>query len=395
MFKLVNSCQNYLWGKKGSNNFVYKFAQAQEAASLDASQPYAEYWIGCHPKSFSSIIVNGEKVPLASYLKAHSLEELPYLFKVLSIDSCLSLQSHPPKGLAKLLHQKDPKNYPDENHKPEMAVTLTDFKSFCNFCPKDELIANFKKYNCVATVLKDKIANLEAAPEGQATKDAFKDLFLAINTLPKSIIQELRQEVEKFPNPTVREEVLKEVIQAYPDDLSVVATLAFNILQLPKGKAFVMAPREPHSYISGEIVEVMALSDNVVRLGLTPKFKDYDTLVHMLTWEMGKKELVKPETISKDGLTCTIYCPHEFEEFQCALVQGKLAEGHSGHLKTDFHSVIANFGEPVTFSFEDGKHLELKQFETAFLLKNVSIKISSHHEVFFAVCSKNHSKIHF
>ena len=40
---------------------------------------------------------------------------LPFLFKVLSINEPLSIQSHPDKELAKVLHAKDPKNYPDDN----------------------------------------------------------------------------------------------------------------------------------------------------------------------------------------------------------------------------------------------------------------------------------------
>lgn len=43
-----------------------------------------------------------------------------------------------------------------------------------------------------------------------------------------------------------------------------------------------MGPNEPHAYISGDCVEVMALSDNVVRAGLTPKLRDVDTLCRML-----------------------------------------------------------------------------------------------------------------
>ena len=43
-----------------------------------------------------------------------------------------------------------------------------------------------------------------------------------------------------------------------------------------------MGANEPHAYIHGDILECMALSDNVVRVGLTPKFKDKDTMFHML-----------------------------------------------------------------------------------------------------------------
>lgn len=38
--------------------------------------------------------------------------KLPFLFKVLSIQKSLSIQAHPNKKLAEILHARDPKNYP-------------------------------------------------------------------------------------------------------------------------------------------------------------------------------------------------------------------------------------------------------------------------------------------
>eukprot|EP00041_Stephanoeca_diplocostata_P013159 m.227536 g.227536 ORF g.227536 m.227536 type:complete len:74 (+) comp19245_c0_seq2:977-1198(+) len=45
-----------------------------------------------------------------------------------------------------------------------------------------------------------------------------------------------------------------------------------------------LGPNEPHAYLFGDCVECMATSDNVVRAGLTPKFKDVDCLCNMLTY---------------------------------------------------------------------------------------------------------------
>ena len=55
-----------------------------------------------------------------------------------------------------------------------------------------------------------------------------------------------------------------------------------------------MGANEPHAYIHGDCVECMALSDNVVRAGLTPKFRDVSTLCSMLTYNTGKPHLVEP-----------------------------------------------------------------------------------------------------
>lgn len=52
-----------------------------------------------------------------------------------------------------------------------------------------------------------------------------------------------------------------------------------------------MAADEPHAYLYGECVECMATSDNVVRAGLTPKYKDVPTLVNMLTYNYGKPKI--------------------------------------------------------------------------------------------------------
>lgn len=45
----------------------------------------------------------------------------------------------------------------------------------------------------------------------------------------------------------------------------------------------------------GNCVECMATSDNVVRAGLTPKFKDVATLVDMLTYNNGSAETTMGE----------------------------------------------------------------------------------------------------
>ena len=38
-------------------------------------------------------------------------------------------------------------------------------------------------------------------------------------------------------------------------------------------QAIYLAANEPHAYVSGQIIECMATSDNVVRAGLTPKLR--------------------------------------------------------------------------------------------------------------------------
>jgi len=75
--------------------------------------------------------------------------------------------------------------------------------------------------------------------------------------------------------------------QQFPNDTGALAPFFLNYLLIAPGESFFMAPNEPHAYVAGEIIECMACSDNVVRAGLTPKFKDTPNLVSMLTYKMG------------------------------------------------------------------------------------------------------------
>lgn len=67
-------------------------------------------------------------------------------------------------------------------------------------------------------------------------------------------------------------------------DIGLIFVFFFNILNLKKGEAFVINADIPHAYILGDLVECMANSDNVVRGGLTPKYKDTETLVNVLSF---------------------------------------------------------------------------------------------------------------
>lgn len=140
------------------HNFL--LAQGETPDSLEG-KPIAEFWMGCHPKAESQVLTDSKDtwVPLTEFLANLGLPPLRFLFKVLSIEKCLSLQAHPDKSLAAKLHVSDPANYPDANHKPEMSITLTDFEAFSNFASFPEITANLKKYATLDSWL---LANTDA-----------------------------------------------------------------------------------------------------------------------------------------------------------------------------------------------------------------------------------------
>lgn len=84
---------------------------------------------------------------------------------------------------------------------------------------------------------------------------------------------------------TAKEVLVLNLEKQYPDDVGVIAAFFLNYVKLSPGEALYLGANEPHAYISGECIECMATSDNVVRAGLTPKFRDVQTLCAMLTYK--------------------------------------------------------------------------------------------------------------
>src|SRR5690606_9256457 len=61
-------------------------------------------------------------------------------------------------------------------------------------------------------------------------------------------------------------------------DLSIFRLPLMNYCVLQPGQAIYIEPNKLHAYVSGDLLECMATSDNVVRAGMTPKFQDVPAL---------------------------------------------------------------------------------------------------------------------
>lgn len=108
MEKLECLSMSYEWGKVGTSSYISNLIK-----NVNVEKPYAELWMGTHINAPSKL-KSGK--PLSDVIN------LPFLFKVLSINKALSIQAHPDKSLAEKLFSERPDVYKDDNHKPEMAV---------------------------------------------------------------------------------------------------------------------------------------------------------------------------------------------------------------------------------------------------------------------------------
>lgn len=103
------------------------------------------------------------------------------------------------------------------------------------------------------------------------------------------------------------------------------------MVHLKPGQALYLPANEPHAYLSGNVVECMATSDNVVRAGLTLKHRDTSVLCETLSYKQGMPDILDGDYVDE----CTkVYRPpfDEFEVHRCALApfQTHEIQGHIG-----------------------------------------------------------------
>ena len=326
-------CQNYAWGKMGDTSAVAKLAFLNKDIQIDQSQPYAEYWFGTHKKGPATIKKNEKQL-------SDVVGELPYLLKVLSIAKCLSIQAHPNKKLAEQLHGDRPEVYKDPNHKPEMTIAITPFEAMCQFRNVQEIVQHvdavpeFKQVigeAGVAASIELKKETLTDSEKKKYLKDLFTSYSKADADMVKALVTKLIERVDgdhdKDTNNNVRkvENVALRLAAQFPGDIGVFAPFLLNVITLNPGDAVFLAANEPHAYISGDCVEVMACSDNVVRMGCTPKLRDTSVLVDMLTYNNGMPKIMKGEML--DALT-RIYIPWDeaVTEFQIEYTDFNLSD---------------------------------------------------------------------
>ncbi|CAI7604760.1 unnamed protein product [Penicillium palitans] len=325
LLRLQCGVNSYDWGKVGQESAAAKYAATTAAPdfSIEADKPYAELWMGTHPSLPSKDVetqrtlldmVQDNQALLSTDISERFGGRLPFLFKVLSIRKALSIQAHPNKKLAEQLHARDPKNYPDDNHKPEMTIAITPFEGVCGFRPLAEITHFLQAVEPLRTLVGDQAASeFEKLVKGnedsedpaviQKNKEALRSLFTTlmesssekVETACKALISAadnspdsfatLAGEVETNPtNPAELAALAKRLDGQFPNDIGLFIFFFLNFVKLQPGEGMFLKADDIHAYISGDIIECMASSDNVVRAGFTPKFKDVDTLTQMLTY---------------------------------------------------------------------------------------------------------------
>lgn len=298
-YRLDNAIQPYPWGERGPQAFIPRLL----GISAAPEQPYAELWMGTHPNAPSHVRLGDERISLAALIAADPVailgervaqrfdNRLPFLFKVLSAAEPLSIQAHPNKAQAERLHARNPQHYPDANHKPEVAIALDHLTVLAGIKAADELTATLAAYPEIAIFIGE---------SGATPRDTFAALIHRAMEAPQALsqaIEQLAARLRQATSPrTEIESLFLTLHRVYGDaDVGLLCLFLLNLIHLEAGQGLYLPAGVPHAYLRGNLIECMANSDNVVRVGLTPKFKDAEALLEILAPEVGLPPLLSPE----------------------------------------------------------------------------------------------------
>lgn len=220
-----------------------------------------------------------------------------------------------------------------------MTIAITPFEGLCGFRPLAEIVHFLQAIKPLRDLVGEQAASaFETAVKGnensedeavvQRNKDALRSLFTLlmesssekIEVASKELVASaesssetfgtLSEEVETNPsNPAELASIIQRLNGQFPNDIGLFVFFFLNFIKLEPGEAMFLKADDIHAYVSGDIIECMASSDNVVRAGFTPKFKDVDTLTKMLTYSYApiEEQKLRPVDYPYATLNATAY----------------------------------------------------------------------------------------
>jgi len=310
--QLTGTIKYYDWG--GS-----EFIPSLLGITEKEDRPYAEYWLGVHPQADCTVVFpNGEKISLKQQIandKTGSLGKdvadrfgtMPYLLKALDVKDMLSIQVHPSKEAAvkdfaaeneKGIPLDSPaRNYKDDNHKPELMVAMDEFWLLHGFKPSSEM-------EDILSYVPELLFLLPVF-----NMSGYEGLYKMVMEMPQADVNERLQPLLDRILPPYKEGLLDVTTEDFwaakgsltfsePGriDRGIFSVYLFNLVQLRRGESVFQDAGVPHAYLSGQNVEIMASSDNVLRGGLTRKHIDVPELLRHVKCEPTYPHILKGET---------------------------------------------------------------------------------------------------
>ena len=297
---LTNPVQRYAWG---SVTAIPQFL----GVSPDG-EPWAELWMGAHPRAPSQVSIAGVSRSLSEVIEEDpntylgptfaQTRRLPYLFKYLAAAQPLSIQCHPDDQQARTGYDREeaagvPRGaahrvYPDPTAKPELVVAQSTFVGLKGFRTVEDLHVQLSAFGL------DALRPAPDLPAAEAVRAAFCRLMQATASDQRAWLEVA---VARARERQGREaQWITALSERYPGDAGALAPALLNIFCLQPGEALFLRARELHAYLEGSALELMANSDNVLRGGLTKKHVDVPELLRVLDFTPRRPEPVTAKT---------------------------------------------------------------------------------------------------
>jgi len=283
--KITGVVKNYAWGSPGGIDTVRGLPSSGDIQ--------AEWWLGDHPAGEATIGVDGK--PLSVFLADHGYPSLGFLLKVLTPATPLSLQVHPTTAQAEegfsaeeaagVPREAPQRVYKDRSAKPEVVVCVTGvFDALAGNAPDDVVLERIDRL--VAAGLDEGLASAWRAGVVSNRRDTVAWL-LGGDPDGAALVAALSDVASADP-------LLSLLWSHYPGDAGCAVAMMLNRVSLAPGEALFLDAGQPHAYLSGVAVELMAPSDNVLRGGLTPKHIDVDQLVEVASFDPSPLPRLEP-----------------------------------------------------------------------------------------------------
>lgn len=269
--------------------------------TVTTGRPQAELWFGAHPSGASPIVTGGDSGATLADVK--ELDGLP-LVKILAAAIPLSIQIHPDAAqalagfAAQQADRESPRLYADAAEKTEMLVALTDFDTHAGWRDPVQAAAVLAAAGAPGDIVH--------IVEHGTRSDAVRALLGLDHLVRERILDHLIPALVQQHWAPDAIAALVAVTAAFPGDPGVLVTVLLRHHRLAPGQALVVPAGVVHSYVSGLAVEVMTCSDNVLRLGLTPKQVAVDEAVGAIRADRMPVVLDDPGTAGDTDLPFTV-----------------------------------------------------------------------------------------
>jgi mannose-6-phosphate isomerase len=294
LYALRNTVKHYSWGSRTA-------LQQLLGEATPGTEPWAELWVGAHPRGSSEISIDGTWTPLREWIAASPERalgarvaarfggELPFLLKVLAAAEPLSLQAHPDADAARSGWEREQasgialdapeRSFPDPNPKPELVLALDHFEVLCGLRPLADVASGLHRLGAAGVA--DHFAPA-LRPNGGSALDLLRLWLQMPPARARNLTEEAADLAQRSANADAAWRWIPRLQESHPGDVGVLAPLLLEYRNLAPGEALFVAAGVLHGYLRGTALELQGSSDNVLRGALTGKHVDVDRLLRIL-----------------------------------------------------------------------------------------------------------------